>query len=73
MQIIITELAKESDGVAAASDLSYDRFTLILQSLCHPLSCPDKRSLRKAFKLLQKIFTEDKLNELFSQNLDQMI
>lgn len=67
MQILIPELVQNSH------DLSYDRFTLVLQCLCHPLACPDKRSLKQAFSMLQQIVTEEKLQEMLLGHSEQLI
>ena len=56
-QIMISALIK------GENEFSYDRFTLVLQAFCHPLTCSGgQRSLKNAFKFLQKAFTEDRLS-----------
>ena len=71
LQILVEELAKMSE--AGQIEFNYDNFTLVLQAFSHPLCSPNHRSLKNSFKVLEKQITEEKLQSLFEQWIDQMI
>ena len=58
---------------AGQIEFNYDNFTLVLQAFSHPLCSPNHRSLKNSFRVLEKQITEEKLQSLFEQWIDQMI
>ena len=51
----------------------YGAFTLILQQVCHPVSSPDERSLKKSFAHLEKVLTRDKVRDMFMGHSERII
>ena len=59
--------------VKVETDFTYDKFALILQTISHPVTCCDKRSLKKSFSAIEKLFTREKLAVLIDTHVDRII
>ena len=59
--------------IRVQSDLSYDRFALILQAMSHPVTCKNKRSLKMSYAVIEKLITKEKLVALFETNCDRFV
>lgn len=54
-------------------DLNYDFFTLILQAVSHPVSCYDKRCLKKTFSLIERLFGKENLAQMFITHINKIV